>query len=200
MIINNISQDMTALLKYIHDNHMSSELVGIPYFSQFTNDFQKYEFPVILAYQSKVFKLNYVLNFVLSTPSMWMDLSELDWIKIVSSLNPRPDPYKQLIGEADFVDIHFLCKFIRINAIELFLRKQEFSTEDKKRVLKYSKKVVDTLFMDDLDVEDLDGILWVKKHEIDNLRDRLISTGKFQALTCNPSELKEYIEKEMKML
>ena len=197
-MIDEKQKSMICLLDYIHNNHAISEVSGMSYFSQFIKDLKEYDFAEVLAYQSKKFQLNYVLNFVLSTHLIWAELSDLDWLRVMSSLNPRPDPYKQLIGEADFTDVYFLCKFIRVNAIEFFLTEKSFFIEDKKRILKYSKKVVDTLFMDELDIEDLDGIFWTSIHDIDNMRDILIEKGRFKPLNYNLSELKEYIEQEIR--
>ncbi|MFN6460631.1 MAG: hypothetical protein RMZ41_002130 [Nostoc sp. DedVER02] len=73
----------------------------------------------------------------------------------MSALNPRPKKFK--IDDASYVYIHFLCKYLRVNAIELFLQQENFSNQDKKKLLPCSNKVAVSLFMDELDIEFLDG-------------------------------------------
>ncbi|BAZ14591.1 hypothetical protein NIES4071_64350 [Calothrix sp. NIES-4071] len=98
-----------------------------------------------------------------------------------------------------YIDIHFLCKYIRVNAIELFLQQEQFSDEDKKRLLQYSKKVACFLFMDELDWENLDGNYFVHKDELEEVRLKLTSTGKINELKYNEDELRGYIERELKV-
>ncbi|MEH2239427.1 hypothetical protein [Nostoc sp.] len=127
---NNNQQEMLNFLNEIYKNEGDS--YGIDYFSQFLHEMEKYDFAQILACQAK-FPIGYVLSFILSTPSLWINLSDTDWIRIMSVLNPRPKPFSIEIFDAGYVDIHFLCKYMRVNAIELFLQQKEFSDEDKKK-------------------------------------------------------------------
>ncbi|WP_190566570.1 MULTISPECIES: hypothetical protein [unclassified Desertifilum] len=186
---------MTDLLNYIYDNE--GDCYGIDYFSQFLNDLKKYDFAEILAYQAK-FSVNYGLSFILSTPSLWMNMSELDWVQVMSALNPRPNPFRREVEDAGYIELHFLCKYLRVNAIEMFLQQKQFSNEDKKKFLQYAKKISDILFMEDLDLEDLDGNYFVHKDILEKTRLILLSTQKVSDLKYNRDELQKYLEEQLK--
>ncbi|WP_333357309.1 hypothetical protein [Microcoleus sp. N3A4] len=170
---------------------------GIDYFGQFFNELKKYDFAEILAYQAK-FPFRYVLDFILSTPILWTKMSYLDWIKVMSLLNPRPKPFTREIHDTGYVDIHFLCKYIRVNAIEMFLQQKHFSDADKKKLLQYSNKVSCFWFIDELDLEDLDGDYFVHNEQLKNVKTNLISTGVISEFKYTEYDLKQYIEIELK--
>ncbi|WP_335110324.1 hypothetical protein [Nostoc sp.] len=129
-----------------------------------------------------------------------MNKSVMDWVVIMSALNPRPKPFKIDIEDAGYVDIHFLCKYMRVNAIELFLQQEKFSHKDKEKLLLYSNKVAIFLFMDELDIELLDGEDWVHRDQIEVARLNLIYNGEINQLKYTEDELSEYIQKELKAL
>ncbi|MEH1943940.1 MAG: hypothetical protein V7L01_27485 [Nostoc sp.] len=191
----NKQQDMINLLDemYWNANYSSS----IDYFSQFINELKKYELAEILAYQAK-FPFLYVISFLLSTPLLWMNKSVMDWVVIMSALNPRPKPFKIDIEDAGYIDIPFLCKYMRVNAIELFLQQEIFSNQDKEKILLYSNKVAIFLFMDELDIEFLDGEDWVHLDLIEVAKLNLVSSGRINQFQYTEDELTEYIQKELK--
>ncbi|MEH2350941.1 MAG: hypothetical protein V7K55_23650 [Nostoc sp.] len=189
-------QEMLDLLDEIYWNEGYS--YGIDYFSQFLHKMEKYDFAKMLACQTK-FSVEYVLSFILSTPSLWINLSDTDWIRIMSVLNPRPKPFSIEIFDAGYVDIHFLCKYMRLNAIELFLQQDQFSNEDKKMVLQYSSTVAISLFMNEFDLENLDGNYYLHQDELEKVRLSLISNGEIKPLNYTEDELSEYIKKELKV-
>ncbi|PHM06105.1 hypothetical protein, partial [Nostoc sp. 'Peltigera malacea cyanobiont' DB3992] len=121
--------------------------------------------------------VNMFLAFFLSTSLLWMNKSVIDWVVIMSALNPRPKPFKIDIDDAGYVDIHFLCKYMRVNAIKLFLQQEKFSHQDKEKLLLYSNKVAIFLFMDEFDIELLNGEDWVHLDQIEVARLNLISNG-----------------------
>ncbi|KST70410.1 hypothetical protein [Mastigocoleus testarum] len=185
------------LLDEIYNNHGIS--YGIDHFNQFLSELEKYDFAQMLAYQVK-YPLRYLLEFILSTPSLWIKMLDNDWIRVMSVLNPRPKPFSREIDDAGYVDIHFLCKYLRVNAIELFLQQTRFSNEDKKKLLQYSNKISLFLFMDELDLDDLDGDYLMHKDELDKVRLKLISNGIIKPLNYNCGELREYIQIELKTI
>ncbi|MEH2161566.1 MAG: hypothetical protein V7K38_11070 [Nostoc sp.] len=118
----------------------------------------------------------------------------------MSALNPRPKPFKSDIDDAGYVDIHFLCKYLRVNAIELFLQQEKFSRQDKEKLLLYSKKVAVSLFRDELDIEFLDDKDYVHLAQIEVTRLNLISSGRINEIKYTEDQLREYIQKELKAL
>ncbi|MEH1932656.1 MAG: hypothetical protein V7L14_02785 [Nostoc sp.] len=193
----NKQQDMMNLLNKLYENNNYSS--PLDYFSQSINELKKYDLAEILAYQAK-FTCQYVISFLLSTPLLWMNKSVRDWVIIMSALNPRPKPFKIDIDDAGYVDIHFLCKYMRVNAIELFLQEEKFSNQDKEKLLLYSNKVAVDFFMDELDIEFLDGEDWVHRDQIEVARLNLIYSGRINQLKYTEGELREYIQKELKAL
>jgi hypothetical protein len=193
---NQADRDLVNLLQDLYDDLPNS--YGITYFNQFVNQLRKHSFAKILACQIK-YPLAYLVNLILSTPSLWVNLSDTDWIAIMSALNPRSKPFSIEFFDAGYVDIHFLCKYVRVNAIKLFLEQEQFSNEDKTKLLHYSKKVADALFMNEIDLEDLDGDYFVHKNELEKVRLNLISIGKIKPLEYTEDELREYINRELKV-
>lgn len=195
-----MQKEIIELLNEIYKNE--SESCGIEYFNQYLNELKKYDFAKLVAYlvsQSK-FSLSYVLGLILSTPSLWINFSETDWIRLMSMLNPRPKAFSKEIFDTGYVDIHFLCKYLRVNAVDMFLQQEEFSNEDKQNILQYSKKVTNFLFMDELDTEDLDGDYFVHKEVLENYSSKLINDKKLKPFNYSENELTEYINRELKKI
>ncbi|OCR01895.1 hypothetical protein BCD67_05260 [Oscillatoriales cyanobacterium USR001] len=196
-MMNNKQQDMVNLLQEIYDSE--GDYFGIDHFSRFLNELKKYDFGEMLACQAK-YPLRYVLDFILSTESLWIKMSDIEWLKVMSLLNPRPKPFSIEIFDAGYVDIHFLCKYMGVNAIEMFLQQEVFSNEDKKKLLQYSRKVAGFLFINELELENLDGSYFVHKDELEKARSTLISTGTIKLLNYTEDEFREYIERELKIV
>ena len=194
-----MKQDIKSFLNQIYDHESDSGEYGIDYFSKFVPKLETYDFAEILAYLvgETNTSLEYILELILSTPSLWANFSVADWVRVMSRLNPRPEPLSRDIKSEGYVDIHFLCKYMRVNAIELFLQQDKFSNEDKKKILQYSRKIVTSLFMDEIDAEDLDGDYYLHKDELENVRLNLVSDGKVKLLICTENELKRYVEKKL---
>ena len=192
-----MKQEMKSFLDRIYNSERDFEKYGIEYFKRFLPELEKYDFIEIIDYlvDKNAFYTS-IFEIILSTPSLWENYTVEDWIEVMSRLNPRPKPISKDIFSEGYVDIHFLCKYMRINAIELFLQ-QQFSNEEKKKVLKYCRKILYSLFMDEIDMEDLNGDYYVHKDELEKIRLNLVSTGKVKPLDCTEGELKKYIEKEL---
>ena len=194
-----MKQETKFFLDKLFEHKSDSGEYGIEYFNRFLPELKKYDFAEILSYLTigNYNILGYIFEFILSTPSLWKNYSVEDWIRVMSQLNPRPNPISKDIYIEGYVDIHFLCKYMRINAIDLFLQQRQFSNEEKKKVLRYCRKILDSLFMDEIDIEDLDGNYYIHKDELETIRSNLISTRKVKPLDCTENELKAYIEKEL---
>lgn len=176
-----------------------NDSLGISYCSCFLNELKEHNFEDILSYlisRPDLF-VEDLLYLILSTPSLWTNYSDKEWIEIMFRLNPRPNPFSKEIFDKGYVDIHFLCKYLKINAIKMFLE-ENFDEKDKKRLLQYSRKVTPSLFMDELDIEDLDGEYLVDLNVLDAVRLKLADSKKVEILDLNEEELKQYIEKELK--
>ncbi len=195
-----MSENMIHLLDRIVDcGGNKNGNFGLDYYNQFSEELQKYEFSQILAYLSSQnkFSVSEILEFILSTPYLWQHFSVYDWIEVMSSLNPQSNPFTIEIFNIGYSDIHFLCKYLRINAIDLFIKQEKFSNKDKKRVLQYSKKIGVSLFMDELDLEDLDGDYLVDYNTIKKVKSNLIFNQKVKPMISTSQKLVEYLDNRL---
>ena len=188
---------LISLLDRMYDETVHHYEYGLSYFNVFLPELEQYSFIdlfVCLSQQTR-FGLYYSLGLILSIPSLWINLSDTDWIGVMSALNPRQHyiPNTKEIYNCGYLDIHFLCKYLEVDAINCFLR-QNFSKEDKKRMLQYSNKIAFDLFKDELDEEDLDGEYYIHKDKLKNLGSQLIDRGQFKSFNYTVNEIKKYIE------
>lgn len=187
---------MLDILETMYSGYGFDNVVGISYFNKFLDELRGYSFSEIFAFQAKRYPLRYVLDFLLSTPSLWTQLSDVEWLEIMNSMNPRPCPLKLSLDNGHFSDIHFLAKYIRVNSIEVFLRQNSFSDLDKNHVIQYCQRDVYSLLADEIDLEDLDGDYFMSEQEIRCVQSRLTSGGVFSEFNFNEDELISYLKKE----
>ena len=191
---------MIETLEKIYKGYGFDDVVGISYFEKFLDELKDYSFAELLAYQSKRYPISYVVAFLLSTPSLWTHLSDLEWIEIMKFMNPRPDPLKSIdLDNGDFADIYFLNKYIRVNSIEVFLNQDNFSILDKNHVIKYCKRTSYSLLLDELDLEDLDGNYFISEKEIKNIQLRLTSNNLFNDFNLTEDEFILYLQSMVEM-
>lgn len=187
---------MLETLETMYNGYGFDNVVGISYFNKFLNELIAYRFAEIFVFQAKRYPLQYVLDFLLSTPSLWVQLSDVEWLEIMNSMNPRPYPLQLSLDNGYFADIHFLAKYIRVNSIELFLRQDDFSDLDKKHVIQYCQRDIYSFFADEIDLEDLDGNYFMIEQELRNVQYRLTYNGVFNDFNFNEDELINYLIKE----
>jgi hypothetical protein len=191
---------MLETLKTMYDGYGFDNVVGISYFNKFLDELRSYRFSEIFAIQAKTYPLRYVFDFLLSTPSLWVQLSDVEWIEIMNSMNPRPYPLKLSLDNGYFADIHFLAKYIRVNSIEVFLRQPSFSDLDKNYVIQYCQRDVNSFLVDEIDLEDLDGDYFVSEQEIRSVQSRLTYGGIFSNFNFNEDELINFLKKQHSLL
>ncbi|HAZ48626.1 MAG TPA: hypothetical protein DDW76_38040 [Cyanobacteria bacterium UBA11369] len=191
---------MLETLKTMYDGYGFDNVVGISYFNKFLDELRSYRFSEIFAIQAKTYPLRYVFDFLLSTPSLWVQLSDVEWIEIMNSMNPRPYPLKLSLDNGYFADIHFLAKYIRVNSIEVFLRQPSFRDLDKNYVIQYCQRDVYSFLVDEIDLEDLDGDYFVSEQEIRSVQSRLTYGGIFSNFNFNEDELINFLKKEHSLL
>jgi hypothetical protein len=196
-MIDNKHQNLSNLLERIYNQEECLDCLED--YSPFLKDLKKYTFSEILACQ-RDYPLRYVLNFILSIPSLWMNLSDVEWINIMSTLNPRPLPFSREIDNTGYVDIHFLCRYMKINAIDTFLNQEDININDKKNLLAYAKKISEFLFLSELDIEDLDGSYLVSIDKINEVRNKIIAAGKFKPFEFTLEELQDYINIKLRVI
>lgn len=185
--------ELSNLSEQIYSGYGFSENVGLRYFSFFLEQLLRFDNKDVLVHQIKEYPTQYVFDFLLSTPSLWTDLSGVDWVDIMRNVNPGCDPEKRENWDRYFTDIHFLCKYIGVDALERFLKEKSFDLIDKKRVLRYSVGKAILFSIDEIDAEDLDGEYFVDVWTINQVREKLISSGEFQELKMDNHDFVDYV-------
>jgi|GEM_PF-1960099 len=188
---------MLEILETMRRGYGFDNVVGISYFNKFLDELRDYKFSEIFVFQAKRYPLRYVFDFLLSTPSLWVQLSDVEWIEIMNSMNPRPYPLKLSLDNGYFADIHFLAKYVQVNSIEVFLRQAGFSYLDKKHVIQYCQRNPYSLLLDEFDKEDLDGEYFMSKQEIKHVRSRISSGIFFSNFNFNEDELISYLKQQI---
>jgi hypothetical protein len=78
--------------KTIYDGYGFDDCVGLKYFGKFVDSLREFEVKDVLVHHIKTYSFRYVFEFLLSSPSLWIDLSASDWVEVMGQVNPRPDP------------------------------------------------------------------------------------------------------------
>jgi hypothetical protein len=188
------SEKLQTLLQEIYDSYGFSGAVGITHYMKFSDRIRNFNIIEVIALLVKQFSFDYVFDFLLSTPYLWSELSDLQWLEIISFVNPRPDPLQVPDHHTHFADIHFLCKFLQVDALNFFLENQGYSDSDKVNVLRYCRRQAHIFFMDDLDIEDMDGDYYLEYSQLSEIKHRLLSNGTFREFKYTEDELVEYLE------
>ena len=172
---------------------------GLAHYNRFSEEIKKHNLVEIITYlvSKRIASVAGILEFILSTPYLWINYSQKDWLRLMASLNPRPKPFQIEIFYHGYVDIHFLCRYLKINAIELFLQQEEFSLKDKKYILQYSKKINHFLFIDELDLEDLDGDYLIDYNTLKTVQHNLITNEQIKPMISTKKELIKYIDRQL---
>jgi hypothetical protein len=192
--------NLLDLLQKMYDGYGFSETVGIDYFKEFFSKTKDLNITELISLQVKKYPSDYVFDFLLSTPYLWTELSGLEWLKIISLVNPRPDPISIIdLHHSHFADIHFLCKYLQVDALSLFLKNEDFSKSDKQNMLKYFRKNAVFFFMDELDIEDMDGNYFMNFSEVQKAKSNLLEDGTFQEFKYTEDNLIKYTDELLKV-
>lgn len=196
-----MSEKLAAILQKMYKGYCH-EGIGISYFSKFLPDLKNYQFSEILAFQGKKYNYNYIFEFLLSTPSLWSSFTDSDWLEVMQAMNPRPNPLPIIdLDHGDFADIHFLFKYLRVNSIEVFLRQNNFSISDKNHLISYCFRNLNSLLLDEIDLESLDGEYLMAKEELWQIQARLTANGMFSIVDFEDwEEVRDYLRTERNLL
>lgn len=192
-----MKQDLVNLTSTIFKN--SNNCYEIDYLNQFIEELSKYSFAEIIfcIVTNPEISFEELIEFILASPSLWINITIEEWISIMHTLNPRPKPFSREIFDKGYVDIHFLCKYLGINAINIFLQEKEINVKDKKKILYYFKKISSFLFIDDIELEDLNGDYYVDKHTLHELQSKFVRLPGIESFSSTEKQLKELLEKEL---
>jgi hypothetical protein len=183
--------DSTLLSMY--NAYGFSNKVGIQYFTDFLPALQQFRIEKIIKHQMR-YPHQYVLDFILSCPTLWEKLDSSMWVTILTQPGIRRDPSKINDQLAYFIDIEFLNRYVGVDAFSFATRSKEISNIEKDYIFSYFAKFSFALPSDRFDAEDLDGVYFVKQEVLKDLRTRLIRDHGFAPFNTREENIEEYIE------
>jgi hypothetical protein len=167
---------LDALSEEIYRGYGGPEGAGIEYFGQFKDALIPYGLVAVLLNQMRRYPLRYVQDFLLSLPVLWTETVADDWTSVMLAAQPRPEPTKPLEDSGMYADVHFLCKYVGVDAMNAYMG-TDASLADKKNLLAYFRMNAVLLPLTDLDLEDLDGSYFVERIELRKLKMKLEEKG-----------------------
>lgn len=104
---------MRKLLNECYCGYGFSNIVGNAYFEDFFPGLLKYEFMAVLKHLMRSYPQRFVLDFILSSSSWWVNLAPDIWIDLLKSNDLRIDVSHESDQNARFSDIEFLVGMSR---------------------------------------------------------------------------------------
>lgn len=187
-------REITNLLLEIYHSYGLTGTAGIRYFADFEERIRCFDVSDFIVQVVLYYSVRDACELFLSCPYLWLDMSYLGWEKVINELNPRPDSRDKFNEGVGFSDIHFLCKYIGVDALK-FMISSNADDSDKSKVIRYCLRNTYSLLLDDIDREDLDGDYFVDKRDIENVRMRLLNSGSFSEFNYSYESLRKYVER-----
>lgn len=187
-------QEIISLLSEIHHGYGLHSTAGIRYFANSEKRIRCFDAFTFIIQVVQNYPVKEACELFLSCSYLWSDINNLGWRKIIFASNPRPhsrDKFNEGIG---FSDIHFLCKYIGVDALK-FVISSNADNADKAEVIRYCSRNTYSLILDDIDREDLDGDYFVDERDIENTRLRLLNSKSFSEFNYSYEDLRKYIER-----
>jgi hypothetical protein len=171
-----------------------SDASGLSYFDAYDKQFSAYDAKEVIAFQVHTYGVRYCIDLLLSSPNLWRNLSEADWGVTLSLACPRSLQTTTATGLDAYADVVFLCKYLGVNGIKLFLTSNEISAEDKKLLVDQVKIFWLDLVLEELDLDDLDGSYFVSKEILDKVAERLLESGRMEKFNNDETSVRRYVD------
>ncbi len=178
------------------------EEVGRRFFINYLNQIKNFGTKDLLKFYMKNFSAKYFNSLMMALPELWQNFTVEDWIELLENLGERPlEPKKGEVGDyGNFADIQFLCKFLEIDGLNLYLKYTESAIENKIAVINYMQGFSDEFIKDEMDFEDLsegddnmyDGFTYF---DLKKAKQNLLKDPRIREFPQNPKQVKKYIEK-----
>lgn len=191
----NSKEELSCLSKEIYENYGVGAGYGIEYFERFAPHLARFDFLTIIDHQMREeYPNNYVLEFILMTPFLWRDLGQECWL----SLLMRPRQLREwgiMEPSAAYVDMEFLSRYVRVDALQFFLASPLPSLEQKQQAMDYYMSFC--LFLAPIahDAERLDGKTYVTAATLESLGSDLRRRFHFSPVEFTMETAKEHVER-----
>ena len=190
----NSQEELSRLSKEIYHNYFSSGY-DIEYFEQFALRLAEFDFLTIMDHQMREdYPQSYVLGFFLATPFLWRDLAPECWLSLL--LRPRQLPeWSGVDTLAAYVDLEFLSRYVRVDALQFFLASPLPSLELKQHVMDYYTSFNLFLVPNKHDAARLDGKTYVAAATLESLASDLRRQFNFAPVEFTTETAKEHVER-----
>ncbi len=157
-------------LENIYKRYGTQGETGRPFFLLYIQRLNEFDFSELIACTIKHFPQSFNVALILSLPELWKGYDVESWFSLIKKATPRSNPIVTGLDNGEFSDILFLIKYIRINIVAWYLEQADIPKADKKYMLQFCLRQGSKLFMDEIDMEDLDGEFFVGVEDLNNLR------------------------------
>lgn len=171
-----------------------SDTAGLPYFGAYGEQFSAYDAAEVIAFQVQTYGERYSLDFLLSSPKLWVGMTIGSWENAMCRACPRSAPTVTTTGLDAYADVVFLCKYVGVDGIKLFLESNNIGAADKELLINQVKIHSLDLILEELDTEDLDGEYFVSSVIIDVVSKRLIENGGVERFDNDEASVRMYID------
>ncbi|MBC7797093.1 MAG: hypothetical protein H7Z37_09500 [Pyrinomonadaceae bacterium] len=138
--------------------NLSEEGAERKFWNQFSNEIQQIGAKEFLLVCMQNHESRYIIPLMLSVPELWRDFTVDEWLSIMKNVGNRP-PHAMIKSQIGSVGVHadimFLCKYLEIDGLDLYLSHAEATDENKFATVRYMKGFLDEFVKGDLDYEDL---------------------------------------------
>lgn len=171
----------------MYDGHET----GIRYFGQFWDELRSHDPASVVALQVKSYPVPYLTEFLLSMPLLLETMDTETWVRAFALAAPRTSRLPSHFHMEGQGDIYFLCKFLRLNAVELVVRCDSVSARDKAEILRTAKICADLLTLDAVDTEGMDGVEFMEQSQLEAISTRLAAEGAWLPLPNESLKIRE---------
>ncbi|WP_157768796.1 hypothetical protein [Paracidovorax avenae] len=170
-----MQEEITPLAELISKTYWDEARSGIEFFAQFRSELERVSFVNFSLFILANYHDSFCCDFFLSTPFLWSQKDPSIWIEIIEKNKPRPALPKIKDASGKNSDIVFLQKYVEVDAIRYLISAPNVTETDKKNISEYFQYFWYTLRSNDHDASDLDGIYFVHKKVLNNIKNTLVN-------------------------
>lgn len=150
------------------------------------------------------FEQGYNLGLFLTLPEIWEDFTVDDWVELLENVGDRPRKIQTKdITIGIFADVVFLCKYLEVDGIALYVNHTKQTPANKEAVLRYAKALGVFFTKSPLDVDELSGAFDEEQAEdfsgcnaekLITVRERLLKDARVSEFPKLEAEAERYLD------
>lgn len=182
--------------------NLSEEGAERKFWNQFFNEIQQIGAKELLLVCMQNHESRYIIPLMLSLPELWRDFTVDDWLSIMKNVGNRP-PYAMIKSQIGSVGVHadimFLCKYLEIDGLDLYLNHAGATDENKFATVRYMNGFLDEFVKENSDYEDLsdsdenvfDGFTL---GDLNQIKQRLLRDERVKEFPRTENAVRQYVE------